>query len=151
MATTLVLASSTLIGVAVASASRTTRLEPTQVVVESKRLVEQPHCWGADPKNPDALPAVDGAMVQAVTVTIEPTSLLKLDRRGKVSAAATNTGCRPHATDHLYVVNPDGSLREAKGIDVDRVKWTGDFREWGFVPQRTSGGSDDDHESSSED
>lgn len=97
-------------------------------------LVEVPECWGA-PTTRTELPSSDGAMVQTVTVSIEPTSLLRLDADGHVIAAETNTGCAPRGTDRLFVVHDDGSLTEAPGFDVASVAWTGDFTQFGFVPQ----------------
>jgi hypothetical protein len=97
-------------------------------------LVEVPECWGA-PGPAASAPAGDGSAVQTITVTVERTALLKLDAVGTVVAAETNTGCAPRPGDRLFVVQPDGSLREAIGIDVTATAWTGDFTQFGFVPQ----------------
>ncbi len=98
-------------------------------------LVEVPVCWGT-PSTGTALASPGGAMVQTVTVRIEPTSLLRLDPDGHVKAAETNTGCAPRATDHVYVVMRNGDLVENTKVDVSTVRWTGDFTQFGFIEQQ---------------
>lgn len=134
VASAAVLVATTAIGAAAAAAATFSTPQAATQTVIAPALVEVPECWGSTSPT-DTLPTFDGAMVQTITVTVEPTSLLRIDQDGRVSAAATNTGCAPRATDHLFVVQADGSLRPAEGIDVDAIAWTGDFTRYGFVPQ----------------
>jgi hypothetical protein len=114
-----------------ASIEASTEASPT---APAAALVEVPVCWGT-PTTVPTLPSSDGAMVQTVTVSIEPTSLLRLGADGHVIAAETNTGCAPRSTDRRFIVHDDGSLTEVPGFDVASVAWTGDFTQFGFVPQ----------------
>jgi hypothetical protein len=132
LASTVLVGSLTVTGVALAArAGSAPATTPSPVPV----LVEVPVCWGSSATGA-TLPVVDGGMVQTVTVSVEPTSLLKLDADGHVNAAETNTGCAPRSTDRLFVVHDDGSLTDATGFDVASVAWTGDFTQFGFVSQR---------------
>lgn len=130
LATMLVGAVLTATGAAFA-ASTGTSLPPVVQQRELPALVEVPVCWGST----DTTPAPEGDGVVPVVVRIEPTALLKVDAAGTVIAAETNTGCAPRATDLLYVVADDGTLTPAEGIDVTTVAWTGDFTQFGFIPQ----------------
>ena len=113
------------------AASTGTSLPPVVQQRELLALVEVPVCWGST----DTTPAPDRDDVIPVVMRIEPTALLKVDADGTVVAAETNTGCAPRATDLLYVVADDGTLTPADGIDVTTVAWTGDFTQFGFIPQ----------------
>ncbi len=64
---------------------------------------------------------------QPVVVRVPATTFLRLDRSGRVTAAATNTGCAPRSTDQIYVARADGTLRRTSSIHVDHYRWTGDF------------------------
>lgn len=132
LVSTVLVSSVAVAGIALAERGATTEIAPTTPAAD---LVEVPECWG-NPTTRTELPSTDGAMVQTVTVRIEPTSLLRLDADGHVMAAETNTGCAPRGTDRLFIVHDDGSLTEAPGFDVASVAWTGDFTQFGFVPQR---------------
>jgi hypothetical protein len=102
-------------------------------VHDSRELREEAECWGG-PAPTTTLPQL-GGVTQTIMVTVERVAILKLDSRGKVKAAETNTGCAPHAGDRIYIVQADGSLVEAPKFDLERTKWTGDFRNFGFIPQ----------------
>lgn len=113
------------------AASTGTSLPPVVQQRELPALLEVPTCWGST----DTVPAPAGDTVIPVVLRVEPTALLKVADDGTVLAAETNTGCAPRPTDLLYVVAADGSLHPAVGIDVSTVAWTGDFTQFGFVPQ----------------
>ena len=97
-------------------------------------LVEVPECWGAT-ATPVTTPDSGDTSIQTITVTVERTALVKVDATGKVLAAETNTGCAPRPGDRVFVVQANGSLREALGFDSTATVWTGDFTHFGFVPQ----------------
>ncbi|MEN9644924.1 MAG: hypothetical protein RL238_1593 [Actinomycetota bacterium] len=130
LAATIVAAVLTATGAAFA-ASTGSPLPPVVQQRELPALLEVPTCWGST----DTVPAPAGDGVIPVVLRIEPTALLQLADDGTVLAAETNTGCAPRATDLLYVVAADGSLSPAVGVDVTAVAWTGDFTQFGFVPQ----------------
>lgn len=79
------------------------------------------------PKAPSAA-STDDVTQQTITVTIERTTLLRVDRRSRITAAATNTGCRPRNGDRVYVISPSGTYTEAIGVDLDDIEWKGSFR-----------------------
>jgi hypothetical protein len=116
---------------AVAIAHGDDALPPATQHIVTSPLVEAPGCWHPSADTPTT---IAGADVQTVTVTIEATALLKVDERGRVTAAETNTGCAPRPTDHLYFVHPDGNLSEAVGFDVSELRFTGDFTQFGYHP-----------------
>ncbi len=123
-------------GIAAAMASSDTPKggTATQVVVpDPGALIEVPECWGA-PAPTSTLPDL-GGVTQTITVTVERVALLQLDASGAVKAAETNTGCAPRTGDRVYIVQADGSLVEAPDFDVTSTKWTGDFTNFGFIPQ----------------
>ncbi len=132
LTSTVLVGSLTLTGVALAA--RATPAAPQTAAPAVPVLVEVPVCWGT-PTTATTLPSPAGAMVETVTVSVEPTSLLKLDADGHVRSAETNTGCAPRSTDHLFFVHDDGSLTDATGFDVASVAWTGDFTQFGFIEQ----------------
>jgi hypothetical protein len=138
LATTVLAGSLTLTGVALADRARSGSSSSGDSGDDRDHrttLVQVPSCWGTPIATPTTPPPV-GGVTQTVVVRIEPTSLLKLDSDGHVVAAETNTGCAPRPTDHIYVVLRNGDLIENRKVDVSKVKWTGDFTEFGFVPQR---------------
>ena len=131
LASTVLVGSLAVAGIALAERGTTVEVDAT---APAAVLVEVPVCWGA-PTTGTELPSSDGAMVQTVTVSIQPAARRRLDADGPVKAAATKTRCAPRSTDHLFIVHDDGSLTEATGFDVAGVAWTGDFTQFGFVPQ----------------
>ena len=86
----------------------------------SPRLIEASSCGvrGSAPNNVRA---------STISVAVPAVALLRLDARGRVTAAATNTGCAPRQSDQVYVVQPDGSLVATTRVRVGAVHWTGDF------------------------
>ena len=64
---------------------------------------------------------------QPVVVRVPAITFLRLDHSGRVTAAATNTGCAPRSTDQIYVARVDGTLQRTWSIHVDRYRWAGDF------------------------
>lgn len=131
LASTVLVGSLAVTGIALAERGTTS---PVAATAPAAALVEVPVCWGS-PTTLTTLPSFDGSAVQTVTVSVEPTSLLRLGADGHVIAAETNTGCAPRGTDRLFIVHDDGSLTEAPGFDVASVAWTGDFTQFGFIPQ----------------
>jgi hypothetical protein len=117
--------------VAVAAAHSGGSLPAATQQIITPALVEAPDCWHPE-SGPPATFA--GADVETIAVTIEATSLLAVDERGRVTAAETNTGCAPRPTDHLYLVHPDGTITDAPGFDVSGLHFTGDFTQFGYHP-----------------
>jgi hypothetical protein len=85
---------------------------------------------------------------QDIALTVKPTALIRVDRKGKITAAATNTGCAPRQGDDVFVVRPDGSITPSSSSNFVNRKWTGNFSVPGvYVAQRGSQserGIDDD-------
>lgn len=69
---------------------------------------------------------------QMISVRVPPTIFLRLDKSGRVTAAATNTGCQPSKQDDVFLLRPNGAIEPTTIFHVDECKWTGDFR----VPAR---------------
>ena len=103
---------------------------PTEHVV-APALVEAPTCWAASTSTPTTYP---GPNVETITLTIPATSLLAVDDHGRVTAAETNTGCAPRASDLVYLVHPDGSLSKADHYDVSSLHFSGDFTVFAYHP-----------------
>lgn len=81
-------------------------------------------------------PSPDGILLQDLTVDVRATDLLKVDRRGRVIAAATNTGCVPRRGDDVFLIRPDGSAVQTAEFDFNSCRWLGNFRTPGvFQPQ----------------
>jgi hypothetical protein len=53
-----------------------------------------------------------------VSFTVASETRLRLDARGSVAAASTNTGCRPRRGDRMVIVGDDGGSREARATEV---------------------------------
>lgn len=127
--------------IAVASRSDDIRIgRPTVTRVhhdEDDDRDDRAQCLGT-PSTSTTNPADQGAMSQTVTVTVERTALLRVDRRGRITAAATNTGCRPHVGDRIYVISPSGTYTEVTDVDLDELDWKGSFRSIGQF-ERQSG------------
>jgi hypothetical protein len=69
-----------------------------------------------------------GHLLPDFVVGLAPTTFLKLDRRGRIVEAATNTGCRPTPGDVVYVAVPGGDIIEAPYLDLAAITWRGGFR-----------------------
>ena len=93
-----------------------------------------------------AMPAggSSSSRTQTVVVRTPATAMIRVDARGGVLAAWTNTGCAPRVGDDLWVLRPDGTITVAPPSIVDRP-WRGDFSHAGvFVDQRFGTGSPHD-------
>ena len=78
---------------------------------------------------------------QVISVRILPTIFLRVDKAGRVTAAATNTGCQPGKQDDVFLLRPNGVIEPTTMLHVDRCDWTGDFTVPGrFQPQWCSAG-----------
>jgi hypothetical protein len=66
-----------------------------------------------------------------VGVGLHPAAVLRLDRFGRIVAAATNTGCPPRQTDDIYILRVRGPAQLITDIDVSRLRWRGDFVDTG--------------------
>jgi hypothetical protein len=74
-------------------------------------------------------PAVSGQGLQQIAkVAIPATTFLRVDRNGRVTEAATNTGCQPGKRDDMFLLKPDGKIVSVSAAQVERCDWTGDFR-----------------------
>lgn len=62
-----------------------------------------------------------------ISVRVDPTAVVEIDRFGTPIAAMTNTGCAPRPGDDLFIRNPDGTVEPVAAIDPPAHGWTGDF------------------------
>jgi hypothetical protein len=69
-----------------------------------------------------------GHLLPDFSVGLAPTTFLRIDRRGRIVEAATNTSCRPTPGDTVYVAVPGGDIIEAPYLDLAAITWRGDFR-----------------------
>jgi hypothetical protein len=85
-------------------------------------------------------PANGGAgLQQVIKVSIPSTTFLRVDKKGRVTAAATNTGCEPNKNDEVFLFQPNGKIEASFGKIPD-CDWSGDFSEPGrFQPQNCNG------------
>lgn len=102
-------------------------------VRNADELREERTCWG-DPAPTSTMPNL-GSVTQTVTVRVDRVAILRLDSKGRVKAAETNTGCAPRRGDRIYIVQADGSLVESPNFNLGATKWRGDFRNFGFIEQ----------------
>jgi hypothetical protein len=73
---------------------------------------------------------------QKVTVLNPATAFLRVDKAGRVSSAATNTGCKPSKGDAVFLLRPGGKVEQATTFDVNACNWSGNFTAPGrFQPQ----------------
>ena len=73
---------------------------------------------------------------QIVTVQNPATVFLRVDKSGRVTSAATNTGCKPTRNDDAFFFRPGGAVEPATNFDLGGCDWTGDFSVPGrFQPQ----------------
>jgi hypothetical protein len=103
-------------------------------------LIERPGC--------DAPPTVNSfepagphgtarGASQVISVVVPETAIIRVNGRGKVLSAMTNTGCRPRRGDDIYIARPGGKLTQAVGTEIVERRWTGDFTRPGVqVSQR---------------
>lgn len=91
-----------------------------------------------DNRRPSIPPTPRTGTSQTIAVTVPNIAVLRLDHRGRIVAAATNTGRAPLPGDLVYVVAADGSYRPTD-VDLTGRPWTGDFsRSMRFQRQRMS-------------
>ncbi len=53
--------------------------------------------------------------------------MIRVDGKGRILAAWTNTGCAPRPTDEIYLTHPDGSISAATTAVLAHRRWVGDF------------------------
>jgi hypothetical protein len=76
---------------------------------------------------------------QVVKVSVAATTFLRVDKSGRVTAAATNTGCEPSNNDQVFLFRPNGTI-EATFAKIPDCDWSGDFTVSGrFQPQDCRG------------
>lgn len=74
-------------------------------------------------------PVVSGNGLQQIAkVAIPATTFLRVDQKGRLTEAATNTGCQPSKQDDMFLLKPDGKIVPVTAAQVERCNWTGDFR-----------------------
>jgi hypothetical protein len=97
--------------------------------------------WRADARLRRTRPTGGAAIgTQTIAVVVPRTTFLRVDAAGRVTEAATNTGCAPRTGDDVYLYHPDGTITLSPTIDVAARTWTGDFRHSGqFQPQSALG------------
>ena len=95
----------------------------------SRPLVERPGCSRTlDDTDQQDLGPTAGGLVQEVTVQVPQTAMVRVDGKGRILAAWTNTGCAPRPTDEIYLTRPDGSIVAAATTAVlAHHRWIGDF------------------------
>ncbi len=103
-------------------------------------LIERPGC--------DAPPSMDSVepashhqtargVQQEISVVVPETAVIRVNGRGKVLSAMTNTGCRPRRGDDVYIARPGGTLTRSFDTEIVDRRWTGDFTRSGVqVSQR---------------
>jgi hypothetical protein len=79
-------------------------------------LIEATACARATPLPSTDVGRTSGDTVVSFAVTGE--TRLRLDAGGKVTAASTNTGCRPGRAGRMVVLGDDGGRREARATEV---------------------------------
>jgi hypothetical protein len=62
-----------------------------------------------------------------ITVNIPRTVFVRVDKSGRISAAATNTGCPPQTGDDFFLFRPGGKIEPTTAIKADACNWSGDF------------------------
>jgi hypothetical protein len=102
-------------------------------------LIERAHCGRTSAVDSHARRASPSGLHQDVVVTVPRTAMIRVDARGIVRAAATNTGCAPRAGDDFFVIAPDGSVKAARADDFAKQHWSGNFKTPGeYVDQHGS-------------
>lgn len=137
-----------IVGGAVYAHGSVTQAARESQIVESAECRRPPHeghdghaAWYSGQVPTDVRPGSSGGLQQTASVGVPASVFLRVDKRGRVTAAATNTGCVPRRGDDVYLFQPSGSIKAA-GFDLNSCHWTGDFTIAGrFQPQ--SCGADD--------
>ena len=92
---------------------------------------------GLDDDGHDHQPAetTDG-LLQIINIAVAKTAFLRVDRSGRVIAAATNTGCMPRRGAEVFLLHLGGQIEPSPNFDVTSCRWLGDFTAAGrFQPQ----------------
>ena len=77
-----------------------------------------------------------GMLQQMISVRVPAATLIRLDKSGRIIAAATNTRCRPSKQDEVFLIRVGGAVEPTTTIHVEDCKWIGDFTIPGrFQPQ----------------
>jgi hypothetical protein len=82
--------------------------------------------------------AAHGQTLRSVAIGLPATTFLRLDRAGRITAAATNTRCQPRRLDTIYVYRSDGSITPSTDIDLGRIHWQGDFSRPGVFQRQAA-------------
>ena len=77
-----------------------------------------------------------GMLQQVVSVRVPASTFIRLDKSGRIVAAATNTRCQPSNQDEVFVIRAGGAVEPTTTIQIAVCKWIGDFTVPGrFQPQ----------------
>ncbi|MEI8083156.1 MAG: hypothetical protein WCI74_15065 [Actinomycetes bacterium] len=83
---------------------------------------------------------------QSIRVQVPDVAMLKVDAKGKVLAAATNTGCTPRNGDLVYLYAANGTVTQSTTFHLGDRRWTGDFRTPGVFQAQATRGSTQSHD-----
>jgi hypothetical protein len=101
---------------------------------------------GHDDHGHDGASHSSGMLQQEITVRVPSTAFLRVDKKGHVTAAATNTGCQPSKEDDVFLLRPNGAIERTTAIHADDCYWRGDFSIAGrFQPQDCRADQHDGH------
>ena len=77
-----------------------------------------------------------GMLHQVISVRVPASTFIRLDKSGRIIAAATNTRCQPSKQDEVFLIRVGGAVEPTTTIHVEDCKWIGDFTVPGrFQPQ----------------
>jgi hypothetical protein len=77
-----------------------------------------------------------GMLQQVISVRVPAATFIRLDKSGRIIAAATNTRCQPSKQDEVFLLRAGGTIEPTTSIHVEDCKWIGDFTVPGrFQPQ----------------
>lgn len=77
-----------------------------------------------------------GMLQQVLSVRVPAATFIRLDKSGRIIAAATNTRCQPSKQDQVFLIRVGGAVEPTTTIHVEHCKWIGDFTVPGrFQPQ----------------
>ena len=77
-----------------------------------------------------------GMLQQVISVRVPASTFIRLDKSGRIIAAATNTRCQPSNQDEVFLIRPGGAVEPTTTIHIADCKWIGDFTVPGrFQPQ----------------
>ena len=67
------------------------------------------------------------SLQQVISVGVPRTVFVRVDKSGRITAAATNTGCPPRNGDDFFLFRPGGTIEPTTSINADACNWSGDF------------------------